>query len=92
MRLLTIVACLLLLSPPPVFACLEHAAEQTGWLHEMPSAYRHFAGAGAEESSMLGVCIRPGEAWLRVDPGHGPTGPRWAVEDEEALPGALAIH
>jgi len=57
MRLSTIVACLLLISPPSALACIEHAAEQTGWLHETPSAYRHFAGEGAEASSMLGLSL-----------------------------------
>jgi hypothetical protein len=54
MRLSTIVACLLLVSPPSALACLEHAAEQTGWLHETPSMHRYFAAGSAEEASMLG--------------------------------------
>lgn len=113
MRLSTIVACLLLLSPSRALACIEHAAEQTGWLHEAPSASRYFAGAGAEESSMVGLSLLglasmalvfvafralfradgrsrirpdesgpgtelqaspplvwPGDAWIRLDPGH----------------------
>ena len=57
MRPSTIVACLLLISPPSALACIEHADEQTGWLHETPSAYRHFATAGAEASSMLGLSL-----------------------------------
>jgi hypothetical protein len=34
----------------------------------------------------------PGDAWLRVDPGHVEPGPGPSVEDEEALSGALAMH
>ena len=137
MRLSTIVACLLLISPPSALACIEHAAEQTGWLHETPSAYRHFAGEGAEASSMLGLSLlgagsaslalvfvafralsraqgrseprpvefepdepaepspspdRPGDPWIRVDPGHERLELAGAGRGEEALSRALAMH
>jgi hypothetical protein len=57
MRLSTIVACLLLVSPSSALACYEHGAEATGWLHKMPSPHRGFAEEGAEEASMLGVWL-----------------------------------
>jgi hypothetical protein len=57
MRLTTIVVCLVLVSPPSALACYEHAAEQTGWLHETPSSYRGFAAESAEEAMMLGLSL-----------------------------------
>src|SRR5262249_8757806 len=57
MRLSTIVACLLLVTPFPALACIEHAAEQTGWLREAPSAHRYFAAESAEGTTMLGVSL-----------------------------------
>ena len=57
MRLSTIVACLLLVSSSPALGCIEHSAEQTGWLQEMPSKYRDFAAVGAEESSTITLSL-----------------------------------
>jgi hypothetical protein len=54
MRLSTIVACLLLVSPSSALACYEHGAEAT---QKLSSPHRAVAaeGAEAEEASMLGV-------------------------------------
>jgi hypothetical protein len=57
MRLATIAVCLLVVSPCPVFGCDEHAPQQTGWFHEMPSSYPSFAGEGAQEPGMLGLWL-----------------------------------
>jgi hypothetical protein len=54
MRLSTIVACLLLVSPPSAVACYEHGAEAT---QKLSSPHRAFAAEGGEgeEAAMLGV-------------------------------------
>ncbi len=57
MRLSTIAVCLLVLSPCPALGCDEHASQQTGWLHEVPSSYASFVGEGAEASGMLGLWL-----------------------------------
>ena len=57
MRLSTIVACLLLVSSPPALGCIEHSAEQTGWLQEMPSKYQDFAAVGAAESTTITLSL-----------------------------------
>jgi hypothetical protein len=59
MRLSTIAVCLLVLvlSPDPVFGCDEHAPQQTGWFHEMPSSYPSLAGGDAEVPGMPGFWL-----------------------------------
>jgi hypothetical protein len=59
MRFSMIAVCplVLVLSPRPVLGCDEHAPQQTGWFHEMPSSYPGFAGDGGGESRMPGVWL-----------------------------------
>jgi hypothetical protein len=59
MRFSTIAVCLLVLvlSPRPALGCDEHAPQQTGWFHEMPSSYPSFAGDGAGEPRMPSVWL-----------------------------------
>jgi hypothetical protein len=57
----------------------------TGWAR--PVEFERAAPEGWSAPS-----LRPGDAWLRVDRGHERPEPGRAVEDEEALPEAVAMH